>query len=334
MDLQELIELLPQLSEFELKKVFDLVSGYVERKKDEGIRFEHCPKCGARNPTLIKGGRSTSGKQLYRCKECGRRFTCDHGSVTYSSKLSDDVWMEALSLVLGGATLTRMEEGLNVSRVTAHSMRHKILNALETAGNGKKLSGIVELDEKYVLKSHKGMRLPNIKGRRRGGRASRRGVSDEQLCIMTAVQREGMSYAKSWNLARPGYSDVLKLAPHIAEKTYLFTDGLNSYSALADRLGSDRKVLMGKEDYDSLNHLNTVNSFHSRISSLYAGMRGVASKYINRYATLFHVLRDEPYMDGDLFTMVKRKIMKVGTYISREKLKVDNIFKHPKLVWE
>ncbi len=142
-----------------------------------------------------------------------------------------------------------------------------------------------------------------------------------------------MSYAESCNLAKPGREDILKPAPHIAEKTYLFTDVLNSYSALADKLKSDRKILIGKEDYDSLNHLNTVNSFHSKISSLYAQMRGVASKYINRYATLFHVQRDEPYMDDDLFTIMKRKIINAGTYISRDKLKVDNIFKHPKLVW-
>ena len=63
-----------------------------------------------------------------------------------------------------------------------------------------------------------------------------------------------MSYAESCNLAKPGREDILKPAPHIAEKTYLFTDVLNSYSALADKLKSDRKILIGKEDYDSLNH--------------------------------------------------------------------------------
>ena len=112
-------------------------SRYVERKKDDEIRFEHCLKCGAHNPILIKGGKNTSGKQLYRCKECGRRFTCNHGSVTFSNKLSEEVWMETLSLVLRGATLTEMEEWLNVSRVMAHSMRHKILNALKRQGTGR-----------------------------------------------------------------------------------------------------------------------------------------------------------------------------------------------------
>ena len=44
---------------------------------------------------------------------------------------------------------------------------------------------------------------------------------------------------------------------------------------------------MNREDHKGGCNLNTVNSFHSFIKKMYLGYRGVATKYINRYNTLF-----------------------------------------------
>ena len=54
-----------------------------------------------------------------------------------------------------------------------------------------KLKGIVEVDETYVLESRKGERNLDRKARRRGGKASKRGLSDEQVPILFAVDRSG-----------------------------------------------------------------------------------------------------------------------------------------------
>ena len=45
------------------------------------------------------------------------------------------------------------------------------------------LTGIVELDETYFLESHKGERDPERKPRKRGGSASKRGISEEQIAV-------------------------------------------------------------------------------------------------------------------------------------------------------
>ena len=52
-------------------------------------------------------------------------------------------------------------------------------------------SGEIELDEKYLLNSHKGEKIDNLKPRKRGGSASKRGLSSEQICLPIAVQRNG-----------------------------------------------------------------------------------------------------------------------------------------------
>ena len=53
---------------------------------------------------------------------------------------------------------------------------------------------------------------------------------------------------------------------------------------------SKKVELMGHESYDRLYHLNTVNSLHSRIKAMFRQLRGVASKYLNRYLALFTII--------------------------------------------
>jgi hypothetical protein len=68
-------------------------------------------------------------------------------------------------------------------------------------------------------------------------------------------------------------------------------------------------VVSTHKDYDRVNHLNNVNSFHSLIERWYKKMGGVASKYINRYAALFNVRFQVGRMDpikGNSFVTIER----------------------------
>lgn len=58
------------------------------------------------------------------------------------------------------------------------------------------VSGEIELDEKYALNSHKGEKIDNLKSRKRDGSASKRGLLNEQICLPTAVQRNGTAVLK------------------------------------------------------------------------------------------------------------------------------------------
>ena len=60
-----------------------------------------------------------------------------------------------------------------------------------------------------------------------------------------------------------------------------------------------KKVLISHESYDKFNHLNTVNSFHKLIERKTAkNIKGVASKYINRYNALFLSCKETQGMDN------------------------------------
>ncbi len=55
----------------------------------------------------------------------------------------------------------------------------------------RKLTGIVEADETCVPESRKGARNLERKARRRGGKASKRGLSDEQVPVLVVADRSG-----------------------------------------------------------------------------------------------------------------------------------------------
>lgn len=56
-----------------------------------------------------------------------------------------------------------------------------MLNNSKKLDDDEHLSGIVEFDETYFLDSHKGEYNLNRKARHRGGKATQRGVSSEQI---------------------------------------------------------------------------------------------------------------------------------------------------------
>lgn len=149
------------------------------------------------------------------------------------------------------------------------------------------LSEQIEIDEKYVQKSHKGVSIPSAKPRKRGEAASKRGISNEKVCIITAVQRLGKAVARTFNMAKPTSEDCLKFGQHIEENSYAWTDGLESYTRMLQEKQCKRTILKSYKEYDTVNHLNHVNSFHNEIEKQYEIYRGVASKYINRYNALF-----------------------------------------------
>ena len=166
---------------------------------------------------------------------------------------------------------------MNISTYTVWRMRMKLLHMLEKMLEDTVVSGEIELDEKYLLNSHKGEKIDNLKPRKRGGSASKRGLSSERICLPTAVPTSG---------------DLMKLSNHIGENSMAWIDGKTTYNSLLSAKQCEIRVMKDHTTYTSLDHLNNVNAFHRLIEKWYKGYNGVASKYINRYAALFTLARE------------------------------------------
>lgn len=129
------------------------------------------------------------------------RFVADHGQLTFYSHQPQDKWNEVIAdTIKGNVFLDKTAAKIDVNPVTALKMRHKLLYALGISQEDDNLNDIAELDKKNFGISHMGMRNQVIPGRNRGSSTGKRGLSKEQICIMTDVERNGKSNSNNGNI--------------------------------------------------------------------------------------------------------------------------------------
>ena len=128
------------------------------------------------------------------------------------------------------------EKRIGVSHRTAFSLRHKFLSALKDLFcEEKALDRLVKADETYLLECRKGIKVNRRKPRKHGEGASLRGLSQEQICVCVATECDGHVASQSVNCAKASGQDTVKtIDEHIAEESFLPSDGVNSYNALAE----------------------------------------------------------------------------------------------------
>ena len=280
--------ILSLLFEYQIEKIVSMIQDFIEiNHAVNETHFDYCPICLTPYPSLVKAGCTKAGKQMLKCKSCGHRFVMDRGQITYYSHQTQDKWNDLITDSQNGISLKDSAAKLKINECTVFRMRHKFLHFLQVLTDHNVVKLQVELDEKYVPCSHKGTKMENVKGKKRGTPARKRGISDEQVCLLTAVDRTESAYLKAFNMARPTNEDIDHLKAHIQAGSFVWVDGLQSYRHLLEECQCPYKVVKDKNEYDAVNHLNNVNSFHGKIEQQYTRYRGVASKYINRYAALF-----------------------------------------------
>lgn len=287
----ELLKQLLRLTESQREKIAKEIADYVSMNdKLKSTRPVVCPCCNKQARFIKRGFTKNHKKQIYQCKECYHKFVYDSHTVTSQIKISESEFVEICTDTLMMVPIKETATKLRRSRKCVFLNRHKFLSLLESYLNKEKieLDGTIEFDETYILESHKGKASLNRKARHRGGHSKLRGISHEQVCVVTSTDRNAHEIFKAVGYAKPT-SKIINdtFGKHIIEKSVLYTDGLSSYDELAKERNCTIKHLKGYETYNKVEHLNTVNCIHSIIKNAIRQYRGIATKYINRYASLF-----------------------------------------------
>ena len=126
------------------------------------------------------------------------------------------------------------------------------------------------------------------KARRRGGKAGKRGLSDEQVPILVAVDRGGTTACSVLpSVTADSIHSVLE--PRIDDDILLVTDGNNVYPPCAKSLGVGHESLnqSAGERVRGTAHIQTANSRHSALKDFLRRYRGVSSKYLGNYLRWF-----------------------------------------------
>ena len=291
-DLEKITSIYSTLYPYQKEKLLsDLENCKILNNASRSYCIKVCPKCGSKTPNWTRGGRANSGKQMLVCHSCNHRTVVDYGQLTYYSQQDRSKWDQLIKDTFQQVPIQKSAESLGISTYTVWRMRMKLLHALEAIANETVVSDEVEMDEKYLLNSHKGEKREDIKPRHRGEKASKRGLSGEQVCLLTAVQRQGDAVLMATNMAAPKSEDIEKIQKNLSGNCLVWIDGKTAYQRILNQKNCEFRVLGDHKTYTSVDHLNNVNSFHSRIDEWNRGYRGVATKYINRYAALLVTVR-------------------------------------------
>lgn len=188
---------LARLSRTERRKAVELVGDVVraamfDDAAGDGYEVERCPRCGS--VAIVKKGKSRNGEQRYLCRGCGRTFSGSTGRVLGTSKLPRETWMAYAECFVLMLPLRECATRCGVCLKTAWTMRLRLIECLKEyspefhVGQGQ----ACELDETYFPESFKGnhskgsFTLPR-KARHRGKQVHKRGLSREQICVMTGI---------------------------------------------------------------------------------------------------------------------------------------------------
>lgn len=251
-----------------------------------------CPRCGS--IAIVKKGRGRNGEQRWLCRDCRRTFCARSERVLCTSKLPKSTWMAYAECFALALPLRECAARCGVCLKTAYTMRHRVIECLSAhapAFTVERGCGC-ELDETYFPESFKGnhtrgsFTMPR-ESRHRGKQVHRRGLSKEQVCVMSGVNDAGCAFfevAGRGSLSREEAMSVLR--ERVRSGSIVSTDKANAYVETLSELG-----VAAHNAYDSRDRsrgtINRINSVHSQLDGFMARFRGVSTKHLQAYLSWF-----------------------------------------------
>jgi transposase-like protein len=240
-----------------------------------------CAHCGCGE--VVRNG-VVSWLQRYRCKGCGRCFNALTGTPMARLRHKDK-WIDNTEAMIEGASVRKTAAKLGVHRTTAFRWRHKFLH-VPRGLQAAVLAGIAEADETYILESKKGQRKDlGRDARKRGGKARKRGLSEEQTPVLICRDREGNT--ADFVLEKADKACIsAALKPLLAKDAILCTDSGKALCAAARKMGITHRpvnLAAGRRVVAGVYHVQNVNAYDSRLKEWLRGFHGVATKYLRNY---------------------------------------------------
>ena len=288
--LNQVEELLSYLEEF-LVSNSQVEQIYEDVKEFRFSKGKVCPHCSSE---LISKNGKYNGKQRYICKDCKRTFTDFTNSAVYRSKKSLDKWLKYAKCMIMGLSIRKSAKIVGINIATSFFWRHKILDCISAFLGTGHVDGLIEADEVFFAESFKGTKTINMprESHKRGKSIKKRGISKEQICVATALDRQGNLIIEPLCKGRMTYKELENLYKgHIGENSILCTDSHKSYIRFATDFNLDHKRIKTGKHKEDIYHIQHINNLHSNLKRWMRRFNGVASKYISNYMYWFKWLR-------------------------------------------
>lgn len=249
---------------------------------EQGALGRGCPHC--RCLRVHRCG-FASGLQRYRCLCCGSSYNALTGAPLARLRKKEH-WLAYLQCVRDSKTVRAAAHTVSVHRTTSFRWRHRFVPGA-IRERPAQLTGLVEVDETYLLESQKGSRHMTRPPRRRGGVSQRRGINREHDCLLVARDRDKATL--DFHTGRgPVRLAQLKacLGGVLAQGAVLVSDGAPVYRRFAKDAGISHRFVNLRAGIRVAGniHVQNVNGWHSRFKGWLLHFRGVASRYLASYS--------------------------------------------------
>ena len=271
---------------------------------------ETCPHC---NATHFHRWGMRNELQRYHCNNCNKTFNAL--TRTPLARLRHkEKWMDFISDLIQSKSVRESATHCDIPVSTSFRWRHRMLNNSKSLST-QHLHGIVEFDETYFLESHKGERHLKRAPRKRGGKATQRGISSEQVAVLVARDRNSNT-ADSILFKSNQITLAEVILPIVDEDALLCSDKKKSYLAFAKTYHRTLKTVNSSaKEYvtEKIYHIQNVNAYDSRLKSWIKHFNGVATKYLESYLGWMRLLDQDKNLSTErlLGIISQRKMIRL-----------------------
>lgn len=238
----------------------------------------HCPECGTCD-TTIKHGATRNGTQRYRCKACGKTFITNTSPTKYL-KNSDYTIRKLIGYMIDDVALDVIARNLKMNIKTAHYYRYLVFHSLKGYQDEIRLSGSIMIDETFMRIKENEYKLKRMDGK------GIRGLSFNQLCIITLTNLQGLCTAKISSRAMAMPDDYKRLFNQNLYKVKRFLHDGNPRQVQFMNQFSCEKIDTRRDesgDYST----DIIDSLHSNIKRYLFKHAGYRMKNLQHYLNFF-----------------------------------------------
>jgi hypothetical protein len=201
--------------------------------------------------------------------------------------------------MMGGLSVRETARELGISKNTAFAWRHKVIARLAVLDSRTRLGGIVEADQFFLLKCHKGSPAEARKFRDsawnlcRGNRTM--APAEARACVVVAADRRGNVMATVMpGESSKGLDQALRDHLEPEARVCVARDMCHWPRPSLDSIGltwvsKGRNRAFHRDEYSNhpLHHVRNVRSLILGFSRWLLRFRGVATKYLVRYSAWY-----------------------------------------------
>lgn len=235
-----------------------------------------CPHCGGYDHWALADPSCRLG--LKECRDCRRQYTVTTKTPLHVTKLSLWIWIAVMYLVvisIKGISSVVMSRLLGTTQATAWRLGHAI-REMSHDRNGASLSGLVEIDLKYLGGAPK---------RRKDGQRSKRGKDTAKPRILIAVQRDDRMRAIVV-LSEKAEDIHVALKGVVAQPVKIFSEKDHTFVSVIKVLGVGHQTVVhsAKECVRGEVHSNTADGVWALLERAGMGVwHRMSRKHLQRY---------------------------------------------------